>query len=127
MLGSLLYRRLEMAVAKAAATAFEEDDLLAVFGDFKENFFGFCVFGDGSEGYIHVDIFSACAAAPSALTGVSAGSDDVLAVLQVKKGPVLRVSAEDDVAATAAVSAIRPTQGNVFFPTKMPGACSACA
>ena len=58
----------------------------------------------------------------AAASGSSVLRLDMLAVFQMNKSPVLRVSTENDMASTASVSPVRTALGYIFFPAQMSGA-----
>ena len=117
--GRLVGGTLEIVVAKAAAAAAPKDNLLPVFGDFAQQLARFCIAGHGAQRHLQDYVLAVGTGAEASAAGSAVVGFDMLLVLEVDQGPHLGVAAQDDMAATAAVTAVRATLGHIFFPAEV--------
>ena len=115
----LLGGALEMVVAVAAATAAAEDPLLSRIDHLEENLLALGILDDRSDGHLQDDVLSVLALPEAETAARPVLGADHLAVLQVDERPQLRIGPQDDVAAPAAVSAVRSAFRNILRPVQM--------
>ena len=93
-------------------------------------FKGLVVFDHGAEGNFHDDILTVLAETLVASTGLSIFGHQVFGVFQMQQRPQLGITAQDDVTAASAVTAVRTALGDVLRPVKVHrsrAAVSRCA
>ena len=121
----LVRGRLEVGVALAADAAFGHDKGLSQLGKIDQDFSGFKIFNNGSGRNNHFQILCAAAGAVVAGTMSAVLGDLMLLVFQIQEGMVTLGSAENDVAALAAVAAVGTAFGNKLLPPETDAARSA--
>ena len=103
-----------MVVAPAAAAALAEDVFLVLFYQFGDDFFCLGVFDNDALGDFKNDVFSILAPLEGFGPVASVFCLHHLSVTEVDERPELRVYLKDDMAAPAAVTAVRAAFGHVF-------------
>ena len=112
--GCLIRSGTELEITQSAPATFQQHDLLTVVGHIAHEFSGFGIVDHGSWRHVHIDIFAvgSVALVPPAIAAVP--GEDVAFVFQVQQRPVIMIAAQDDVAAPAAVAAVRAAVGVVL-------------
>ena len=105
-----------MIVSTSAFAAFGEDDFLSLVQNLQHYFFCLCISHDRTKWNINVDIGTIGAMLVLSSPGVAMTGNYVPRVFQMQKRPVLGIAANDDVASTAAITAIRTTLGRHSIP-----------
>lgn len=108
-----------MGISEAPTASLEKNTGFPLHGDLGQECPGFCILNDGSQG--NLDDFVLTGSSKAALFSPAAAMArlHMAVVLQVKQGPELAVSPEDDMAATASVAPIRTSLGDKFLSTQM--------
>ena len=115
----LVGRRLEVVVAQAAAAAAAEDVFLAGFNEFSDNLFRLGILDRHADRHIQVDVGAVLALPQGKTAGAAVLRPDHLPEFQVDQRPELRIGAEDDVSAAAAVPTVRSAFRHVFRPVQV--------
>jgi hypothetical protein len=109
-------RGLVGGVAASAVTALQEDDLFARLGEVGEDVLALIVEDLGAHRDPDDEILAARAGPVLAGTALAARCLEMLGVAEVDQGIEALDRLEDDVAALAAVAAIRPAIFDIFLP-----------
>ena len=109
----------EEGIAFAAATTFQQDDFLFVFGDFAHHGMVFRTVGNRAQRHIDVDVVASGTRELVFAAWNTVACEDVLGVTQVEQCPKLGVAAQDDVATATAVAAVGTALGDVFLPAEV--------
>ena len=116
-----------MPVAQSAASALQQDDFLSVFGDVADVLARLGVVHHSSTGHFDNLVLAVLAEAAVLRSAFAVSGHDVAVVAQVKQGPVVAVSAQDDVSAASAIATVGTSVGHVLGTAHVCGAPSALA
>ena len=117
-------RCLEVVVAKTSASALDKDSLLVRLNKLEEDFAGFSVLCNCSERHVKIHVLSVLSLHELSATCATMLCHDVLAILQMDKGPELRIRSKNDMASTTSVTSVRSSLRNIFLPPHMSGTCT---
>lgn len=109
-----------MPVAQASLSATQQIYLLPVFGDLAKELAGIGIKDGSADGHLYHAVLPVAAMASSGSSALPVGGEDVPLVTQGQEGPHMAVSTQDHVAATAAVTTVGTSLGNIFRPVEMP-------
>ena len=107
-------RGAEVPVAEASPSAFGEDFLFAVLGDFEELLACVGVADDGTEGHDDDLVFAVASECSFASALFAVFGEDVSGEFEVYECPVLCAASYDDVSASSAVAAVGSSFLDVF-------------
>ena len=122
----LTRRRSEMLVAPAAASALAEDKI-GIVGHILDDLVGRGIAHDRAARHLNDQILAALAGAAAALPVHAVGRGVFALIAEVHQRGKIVVHAQDDVAAAAAVAAVRPARRDIFLAVERHGAVSAVA
>ena len=108
-----------MPVAETAAASAQELYLFAVGCHLTQKFTGFGIEDNGSTGHVDNHILAVLAERASAGTALAVSGKDVTAVAQRKQSPHVAVATQYYMTATASVTPVRASFGDIFCPIKM--------
>src|SRR5690349_3918836 len=119
MLRCLIGGGCEKSISFSAPAAAGENVFLAFVVYFAKNFSCFCIFCNGTEGYINDFVFSISAGHVGFAAAFAVCCSNVLAIFQMKQRPHLAIASQNNVTSTAAIASIRSTLLNKLFAMKM--------
>ena len=117
----------EVPVAETAAAALQQRHLLAVVAHLAEVFARLGVEDDGAARNLNGDVLAVLAERASGAAALAVAGEYMAAELQRKQRPHVFVALEDDVAATAAVTAVGTSLRHIFGSVEMTRAGTALA
>ena len=120
-------RRGEVPVAESTFSSAKQFYFLAVFGNVGKKLARLGVEHGGAHRHLYYAVFTVFAERASGASRLSVGSEYVALVAEVKQGPYIAVSAQDDVASPAAVASVGAAFGHIFGSVEMPASGSSLA
>src|SRR6188768_3329776 len=100
---------------------------LSVFRNFKKKISRFEIFCNRADGNFKDFIIAVSTGLARTVSFAAFFRNDMLAVLQVKQGPQLLVTADNDMSSPATIASIGSALGCALVAVKMYGACTPCA
>jgi hypothetical protein len=116
-----------MGIAQSAPASAHEDDFLPVFQDLRFFFPAFFIKGDGTKGYININVFTAAAGTIVATAAFPVFCQDILVIPKVQEGPEIFIAPEYNMRAATTVTAIRAGFCVEFGSHEMLAACASMA
>ena len=105
--------------SEAAVAAAQELYLLAVVCHLAEEFAGFGIENNSSAGHVDNHVLSVLAKRAATGTALAVAGKNVAAVSERQQGPHVAVATEYYMTATAAVTPVRTSFGNIFCSVEM--------
>ena len=121
----LIRGRPEIPVAEAAASAFEEHNLLSVLRNIANKLARFRIIDHCAAGHLDYAVFAVFAEAALGSAAFAVRGKDMPLELEVEKCPIVAVSAQIDMAAPAAVAAVGTALREILRTAEMGGAAPA--